>query len=152
MAEYTLVRFSVPFVKGKQRPRFDGRTGRTYTPRDTKQAEQAIAQAYYLAAWQAYGAEPMARKGTPVVVRITCERHLPKTTPRRIESAPDMGKPDLDNVVKLVLDALNGVAYDDDTQVVRVVVIKKNRTRRDGDRTTVRVAWWNEPIQGELRI
>ena len=33
-------------------------------------------------------------------------------------------KPDIDNVVKAVLDALNGVAYRDDTQVVELHVRK----------------------------
>ena len=33
-------------------------------------------------------------------------------------------KPDIDNVVKVVCDALNSVAYHDDTQVIRVVAEK----------------------------
>lgn len=33
-------------------------------------------------------------------------------------------KPDIDNIVKVVLDALNGLAYKDDTQVVRVLAQK----------------------------
>ena len=33
-------------------------------------------------------------------------------------------KPDLDNVAKVVLDALNGVVYQDDVQVWRLVVNK----------------------------
>ncbi len=33
-------------------------------------------------------------------------------------------KPDIDNVVKAVLDALNGVAYRDDTQVIELHVRK----------------------------
>lgn len=154
MAEYTLVRFEVPFVRGKQRPAFNATTRRAYTPDKTRDAQKAIAQAYVAAAWAKYGAkgDPYAPKGTPVVVRITCARRLPKTTPRRVTSAPDMGKPDMDNVAKLVLDALNGVAYDDDDQVVRLVVRKQDRTRRDGDVTRVTVAWWEQPAQGTLHI
>lgn len=34
-------------------------------------------------------------------------------------------KPDIDNVVKIILDALNGIAYKDDTQVVDLYVRKK---------------------------
>lgn len=34
-------------------------------------------------------------------------------------------RPDLDNLVKLVLDALNGVAYADDSQIVRIHAFKK---------------------------
>ena len=33
-------------------------------------------------------------------------------------------KPDIDNVVKVVCDALNKVAYNDDTQVVKIVAEK----------------------------
>ena len=33
-------------------------------------------------------------------------------------------KPDMDNIVKVVADALNGVAYHDDTQIVMVVAKK----------------------------
>ena len=34
-------------------------------------------------------------------------------------------KPDADNVAKLVLDALNKTAYDDDNQVVKITALKK---------------------------
>ena len=34
-------------------------------------------------------------------------------------------KPDADNIVKVVLDALNKVAYRDDAQVVELVAIKR---------------------------
>lgn len=34
-------------------------------------------------------------------------------------------KPDCDNIAKAILDALNGVAYDDDKQVVRLHVEKE---------------------------
>lgn len=33
-------------------------------------------------------------------------------------------KPDVDNIVKIVADALNGVAYHDDTQIVSVLAKK----------------------------
>lgn len=35
------------------------------------------------------------------------------------------GKPDIDNVVKLVMDAMNGVVYRDDTQAVVTVSLKR---------------------------
>lgn len=34
-------------------------------------------------------------------------------------------KPDLDNVAKIILDALNGIAYKDDSQVVRLHIEKE---------------------------
>jgi Holliday junction resolvase RusA-like endonuclease len=33
-------------------------------------------------------------------------------------------KPDLDNLAKIILDSLNGIAFDDDRQVVRLEVSK----------------------------
>ena len=33
-------------------------------------------------------------------------------------------KPDTDNIAKLVLDSLNGLAYDDDSQIVQLTVTK----------------------------
>ena len=38
-------------------------------------------------------------------------------------------KPDIDNIVKAVLDALNEVAYRDDTQVVELQVRKQDSER-----------------------
>lgn len=37
-------------------------------------------------------------------------------------------KPDTDNVAKIVLDALNGIAYHDDAQIVQLTVLKRYST------------------------
>jgi Holliday junction resolvase RusA-like endonuclease len=50
--------------------------------------------------------------------------------------APRLPRPDIDNLEKAVLDALNGVAWKDDTQVARVV---KEKTYGTEGRTTVRI-------------
>lgn len=34
-------------------------------------------------------------------------------------------KPDLDNIAKIILDSLNGIAYKDDSQVVELNISKK---------------------------
>jgi hypothetical protein len=46
-----------------------------------------------------------------------------------------------------VLDALNGVAWEDDTQVTALSVVKRDRTRREGERTVVRVGW--DEVRGD---
>ena len=34
-------------------------------------------------------------------------------------------KPDCDNIAKAILDALNGLAYEDDSQIVSAVILKR---------------------------
>lgn len=127
--------FRVPFVKGKGRVRFVRATGRTYTPDATAEAMYAIRAAYEAAG----GAK--APKGAEVAVHITTVRPLPKGRPKRVESEPDVCKPDVDNIAKLVLDALNGTAWDDDTQVTELVVGKAERVRDVAESTYVWIGW-----------
>ena len=55
-----------------------------------------------------------------------------------------MGRGDIDNLTKFVLDALNGVAYADDQQVMRTVAEKKYDNRGEcGGRTEVWVNAYN---------
>ncbi len=137
------VSFAVPFVRGKGRPRFDPRTRRAYTDRETVAAERAV--------WAAYGAacggEPLqAPPGVGVAVAIACSKPLAKSVPRRVESMPYTAKPDADNVVKLVLDGLNPHgqrpgAWADDSQVTQVTISKLRRTRWCREETTVKIEW-----------
>lgn len=124
---------TVPFVRGKGRVRFVKQTGRTYTPDKT-----AEAMALIRAAW---GDRPKAPSGVPVSVTIETKRPLPKSRPKSVEYEPDVYKPDADNIAKLVLDALNGVAWTDDTQVTILAVMKYDRARCASESTIVTVSW-----------
>lgn len=69
-------------------------------------------------------------RGTPVTLRIVA-RFLPAKSvskKRRLDMLEGrefpLKKPDMDNIVKVVADALNGTAYHDDTQIVLVVAKK----------------------------
>lgn len=128
--------FEVPFVRGKGRVRFVRATGRTYTPDRTAEAMEHIRLAFLEAA---HGKS--APKGTPVSVLIMTSRSVPASRPKRVEREPDIFKPDADNVAKLVLDALNGTAWADDTQVTNLQVIKVDRTRDAGESTRIAVLW-----------
>lgn len=140
------VEFNLPFVAGKQRPRVL-RSGRAYTPKKTRDAESAIADAYVSASTAKYGAVPMAPAHVPVTLTVTTERPLPSSRPRGTESEPDTYKPDWDNVGKLT-DGLNGVAWADDAQVTTATVTKRPRRRDIKPRTTITVSWGDdrEPI------
>lgn len=127
--------FTVPFVRGKGRVRFVKATGRTYTPDKTAEAMELIRRAFV-----GVGGE-RAPEGVPVRVSITTARGMPKSRPKRLESEPDVYKPDCDNIAKAVLDALNGVAWVDDTQVTNLVVQKFDRDRVAEEQTHVIVSW-----------
>lgn len=138
--------FDVPLVRGKGRVRFVRQTGRTYTPDTTAEAMEQVRAAYV-----ARARGETAPKGAPVMVEIDTFRSLPKSRPKKVTHEPDVFKPDADNVAKLVLDALNGTAWHDDTQVTHLVVQKHHRTRMcDGDLTHVCVSWLDGTDDGEL--
>lgn len=113
--------FEVPGeVRGKGRPRFT-KTGHTYTDSETKAYEQKII-AYYRKALGGF----RWPDGAFISVKVTAHYPIPKSATKAAVAAMQSGKmlptrkPDIDNVLKIVLDALNGVAYKDDARVVCV--------------------------------
>ena len=110
---------------GKQRPRFS--RGRTYTPKKTVDYESLIASK----ASQAMGSsEPLQ---TPVAIFIWISHAIPASYSKKRKEACLNGldwpkKPDLDNVAKVFLDAMNGIVYKDDVQVVKLRVSKRYYT------------------------
>ena len=108
-------------VFGKARPRFT-RDGHAFTPTSTRVYERAVRQAY-----EAAGGELL---DGAVHIDIEAVAELQKSATKKQKAARLQGdelamtKPDIDNVCKLVLDALNGVAYADDRCVVSVRLIK----------------------------
>lgn len=68
--------------------------------------------------------------GEPLYMYISARFPIPKSTTKRDRQLIGEGKlfptkkPDGDNIAKVICDALNGVAYSDDTQIVKLVVSK----------------------------
>lgn len=112
----SMVYFFVPGkVQGKARPRFSHRSGTVYTPGKTKSYERQIAEAYEAQSGPCF-------EGAVMVI-IEAVFSIPKswTRAKKAEAAAGKlapGKPDIDNILKVVLDGLNGIAYEDDQQVV----------------------------------
>ena len=79
--------------------------------------------------------------GVEVAVSIVTTRPLPTSRPKSCEREGDVVKPDADNIAKLVLDGLNGAAWDDDAQVTQLSVTKLQRFRGARAHTTVNVRW-----------
>ena len=61
-------------------------------------------------------------------MRISTTRPLAKSNPKYWEGRADLGKPDWDNLGKLACDALNGIAFKDDSQVDMGAVTKRPRS------------------------
>jgi Holliday junction resolvase RusA-like endonuclease len=111
---------------GKGRPRASSRGGfvRLYTPAATMAYEAEIARLAEIARadWPVMA--------TPMSLRVIAHHPIPVSWSKKKQQAAlagDVipGKPDLDNVAKAVLDALNGVIYDDDKQVIKLVAEKR---------------------------
>ena len=109
---------------GKARPRFSRRSGTVYTPSATKKKEQEIEKA-----WRS-GGYMMFPKDVYLRVKIEAFFSIPKAFSKAKHAMAIDGilkpakKPDADNILKLGLDALNGVAYADDKQIVECEVKK----------------------------
>lgn len=132
--------FTVPFVAGKQRHRLDRRHARMYTPDETLRAERAIALACSEAMAEAGIRPPAHGPHAPVILTVDAYRPLPESRPKRVRSEPDTYKPDADNEAKLVMDALNGLAWADDAQVVDLHVRKHPRARGQAERMDISIA------------
>ena len=110
--------------QGKARPRFSHKSGTVYTPAKTARYERLIRKAFLDAGGETIPA------GCYVAITVDAYFRIPKsyTKGKRLACQHNVNrpakKPDIDNVLKAVMDALNGVAYEDDKQVVEVICRK----------------------------
>lgn len=105
--------------KGKGRPRFIPKTGRAITPKDTAVYENLVRMEY-----MAQCKEFRFPDNAMLDMRILAYYGIPKSMTKKNRELVSQRilrptkKPDMDNVVKVIADSLNGVAYRDDTQIV----------------------------------
>lgn len=115
-----------PQGKGRHRAVCRGDHIATYTPRKTKDYEDEVRFCYR----QEYGDLMAFAVDEPVSATIIAAFGIPKSSSKKRKVEMMAGrvlptkKPDTDNIAKIVLDALNGLAYPDDKQVVELHVIK----------------------------
>lgn len=111
-------------IKGKARPRINTYTCQAYTPTNTKDYECLIKQ-YFKIKYPKF--VPLEGR---VSVDIKAYFKIPKNTSKKNTELMIAGeisptkKPDIDNVTKIVLDALNKMAFNDDNQITKVSVEK----------------------------
>ena len=111
-------------IKGKARPRVNTYTCKAYTPENTKDYEMLIKQ-YFKLKYPRY--VPLENR---VSVKIVAQFKVPKTATKKDRALIEEGKlsptkkPDIDNIVKIILDALNKMAFKDDNQITKIEVEK----------------------------
>lgn len=107
---------------GKGRPRL-GKYG-THTPVKTQNYENLVKEMFVLSNQVSIPDKPQLK------AKITSYYSIPESSSKKKKGLMRLGdirptkKPDCDNVAKIILDALNKVAYADDSQVVELTVSK----------------------------
>lgn len=134
MTEYNFKVYGKP--QPKQRPRFS--RGRTYTPTPTLKYEDLIRQTFY----EVFGEDAPKLTGA-IEMDIEFYFPIPVSTSKKGKTSMILGylRPtkrngDIDNLFKVVADALNGVAYWDDSQIIQGTVSK----------------WYSETSRAEIFI
>lgn len=107
-----------PVPKKRPRVAYQGRRAVTYTPRETKDYEQAVG----------WAARPHFRQPLEGMVGVNLQFFVARKDRRG----------DIDNLAKSVLDGLNGIAFADDRQIVGLD-INLHECPRGQERVEVRV-------------
>ena len=106
-----------PVAKGRPRITTAGGFARSYTPAKTRAAEARIAG-------HLIGVAPVEPYQQALAVTLEVVLPVPVSWPKRKQAAAlaqeehPTGRPDIDNYVKLLFDAANGLLWRDDAQVV----------------------------------
>lgn len=126
----TQVCFTIPGEpQGKARPRVvraQNGMSLTYTP-DKTVAYEELVRIRFRAAAQRLRFSDDAQIG----IQITAWYSIPKSKSKKVKAGMLAGqisptkKPDCDNIVKIICDALNGIAYKDDQQITLAQIRKK---------------------------
>ena len=111
--------------QGKGRPRFSTRGGfvKTYTPEKTASYENFVKVCYL----NKYKGQKLDGE---IIAEIIAYFSIPNSFSKKKRAQAIEGKirptkkPDTDNIAKTILDSLNGIAFEDDKQVVALLVKK----------------------------
>lgn len=118
--------------QGKARPRFSRLNGRIYTPTKTAKYEKRIRAAYLEAGGKQIPEDCYVRIVVDAYFKIPKSYTKGKRLACRHNIRRPDKKPDIDNVLKAVLDGLNEAAFVDDKQVVSVACHKYYAAQGDG--------------------
>jgi len=115
-----------------RRPRF---AGHAYDPPANKAGKAKIAEA----AKAVWGDKPLLRGAVrlTVIARYQWPKSATKAQRRAVNGFFKATNPDLDNIVKAVMDALNGVVWEDDQQVVAIYAEKIKTTLEQATKVAI---------------
>ena len=117
-------------IVGKQRPKFSrqGNFVKTYTPEKTVNYENWVKMC-----WMQSEQEKLSGNIIAVIVaRFLIPQSYSNKKRKELNEKHCPKKPDCDNIAKSILDALNGIAYDDDAQIVDLSVSKVYSATEEG--------------------
>ncbi len=116
MKEQTFIIRGIPRAQG--RPKFyrRGNFVGAYDPKESRQYKDNVAA-------QIVAQSPRYIADAAIDLSVWFDLPRPKTLPKRVTEHTK--KPDLDNLVKGVKDALKGLVWRDDSQVVRITAVKQ---------------------------
>ena len=108
----------------KERPRF-GKGGRVFTPQTTLAFENTCALAY--GNRHNFGKDPIS-------IKIIFNFEVPKSYTKKkcleaLNGIVRPGRNDIDNLIKSVLDGLNGIAWEDDRYIAKLQAEKRYNTK-----------------------
>ena len=113
---------------GKRRPKFSTIHGYAQA---IKPKEDAIYENLVKLSFQSNKPQEYSLFEKPIKIKIEAYFAIPKSfSKKKINMAVEgvinpQTKPDVDNIAKIICDALNNVAYKDDTQIIELTVVKR---------------------------
>lgn len=117
---------------GKERPRCGN--GHIYTPTKTRDYERMVQGVY-----DHTGA---GKLGGYINIYVTANFRIPTSFTKEerekaLSGTKRPGRPDIDNILKIIADSLNGYAYDDDSRVI--LMVGRKAYSADGDSVVVQI-------------
>lgn len=115
-----------PCAQGRPRISTAGGFPRAYDPAKSRNYKAFVK----LIAQEEIQAQGWKYTELPLAVTITAYMSIPSSKSKKFKQAAALGverptkKPDIDNIFKCVTDALSGIAYKDDKQIVAATVNK----------------------------
>lgn len=128
-----MISFVVP-IKPRPKRRPQHGKGYTFTPKETREYEALVG-------FYARRALKRPLEGE-ITVRMDLYMPIPRSWPEDKRTAAEGGlirpssRPDIDNLVKAVLDGMNGIAFKDDGQIVSLTANE----------------WYGEPTRTEVTV